>query len=280
MLVRHEPRLALREAPRSPAEVHSTTPMSFVGVDLAWGPNGGTGICVASAERVIDSSLVRSDDEIISWLEPHVAGPCIVAVDAPLIVRNANGRRDCERLISHCFWRYHAGAHSSNLSLAAFRNGVRAERIAQALDLDVDPYFAPRTAVRRAIEVYPHPAIVTLFGLERILKYKAKRRRGLEARRDEFLALLSRLEGLRVADHAFDITASPRWVLLHAGIATASSGAELDRLEDELDAYICAYVAVYYWTHGSARCRVVGDVRSGYIVTPVTEEIARCLDTL
>jgi predicted RNase H-like nuclease len=280
VLVRHEPPVAAREALGSFAEVRSTASMRFVGVDLAWGPNGGTGICVASAGKVIRSSLVRSDDEIISWLKPHVAGPCIVAVDAPLIVRNANGRRDCERLISHCFWRYHAGAHSSNLSLAAFRNGVRAERIAQALDLDVDPYFAPRAAVRRVIEVYPHPAIVTLFGLERILKYKAKRRRGVEARREEFIALLSGLEGLRVADPAFDVTASPRWPSLHTGIATTSSGAELDRLEDELDAYVCAYVAVYYWTHGSARCRVVGDTGSGYIVTPVTEEIARCLDAL
>jgi predicted RNase H-like nuclease len=67
---------------------------------------------------------------------------------------------------------------------------------------------------------------------------------------------------------------------LQTGIAAAPSGAELDRLEDELDAYVCAYVAVYYWTHGSARCRVVGDAESGYIVTPVTEEIARCLDIL
>jgi predicted RNase H-like nuclease len=128
--------------------------------------------------------------------------------------------------------------------------------------------------------VYPHPAIVTLFGLETILKYKAKRRRGIEARREEFIALLSRLEGLRVADPAFDVAASPRWSPLQTSIAVASSGAELDRLEDELDAYVCAYVAVYYWTHGSARCRVVGDAESGYIVTPVTEEIARCLDTL
>jgi predicted RNase H-like nuclease len=194
VLVRHEPPVAAREALGSFAELCSTASMRFVGVDLAWGPNGGTGVCVASTGKVIRSSLVRSDDEIISWLEPHVADPCIVAVDAPLIVRNVNGRRDCERLISHCFWRYHAGAHSSNLSLPAFRNGVRAERIAQALDLDVDPYFAPRAAVRRVIEVYPHPAIVTLFGLERILKYKAKRRRGIEARREEFIALLSGLE--------------------------------------------------------------------------------------
>jgi predicted RNase H-like nuclease len=49
-------------------------------------------------------------------------------------------------------------------------------------------------------------------------------------------------------------------------------------VEDELDAFVCAYVAAYYWTHGTRRCRVVGDLESGYIVTPVSERQARCLD--
>src|SRR5262249_17464780 len=36
--------------------------------------------------------------------------------------------------------------------------------------------------------------------------------------------------------------------------------------------------ALYYWTHGTSRCRIVGDVDSGYILTPVTPEQAACLD--
>jgi predicted RNase H-like nuclease len=61
-------------------------------------------------------------------------------------------------------------------------------------------------------------------------------------------------------------------------ITTATTGAALDRAEDELDAYICAYISLYYWTHGLTRCRVVGDTMSGYIVTPVSQEQAACLD--
>lgn len=251
--------------------------MRFVGVDLAWGQNGETGVCSAANGRVIDSALVRTDEEILGWLEPHVTGSCLVAIDAPLIVRNAVSRRECERAISSCFGRHHAGAHSSNLNLAAFRNGVRAERIARALALDVDPVFPPGTAVRRAIEVYPHPAVVALFRLDRILPYKAKRGRTMDARREAFLALTQHLEDLRVADPPLDVMASPRWPSLRAEIREPASGAHLDRLEDELDAYLCAYVAAYYWSHGAERCRVVGDVDSGYIVTPVTDEIARCL---
>lgn len=36
--------------------------------------------------------------------------------------------------------------------------------------------------------------------------------------------------------------------------------------------------ALYYWTHGTARCRIAGDVESGYILTPVTPEQAARLD--
>jgi predicted RNase H-like nuclease len=66
------------------------------------------------------------------------------------------------------------------------------------------------------------------------------------------------------------VAASPRWRDLRLAVAESATGAALDRAEDEIDAYVCAYVAEYYWTHGTARCRVVGDLESGYIVTPVT----------
>src|SRR5207247_10288913 len=107
-------------------------------------------------------------------MEPYIGGDMIIAIDAPLIVRNATGRRACERAISRCCGAHHAAAHSSNLALQAFRAGVRGERLTQALGLSIDPLFEPGSGVRRAIEVYPHPAIVALFELPLTLKYKAK----------------------------------------------------------------------------------------------------------
>jgi len=112
------------------------------------------------------------------------------------------------------------------------------------------------------------------------LKYKARRWRGIEARREEFIGLLSRLEELRFADPALDVTASARWPSFHAGIARRLQGWSWTAGEEELDAHVCACVAVYHWTHGSARCRVVTDAESGDIVAPVTDEMAWCLDTL
>ena len=46
-----------------------------------------------------------------------------------------------------------------------------------------------RTRARLVCEVYPHPALVSLFGLDRILKYKRGRGRTFEERWSEFGAL-------------------------------------------------------------------------------------------
>ena len=74
--------------------------MRAIGVDLAWGANGRTGLCAAEAGRVLDSATVRTDDEIDAWISRWTAGArdVVVAIDAPLIVENDAGRRPCERV--------------------------------------------------------------------------------------------------------------------------------------------------------------------------------------
>jgi predicted RNase H-like nuclease len=39
---------------------------------------------------------VRSDEEIVEFVTRHAAGALVAAVDAPLVVVNPVGRRDCE----------------------------------------------------------------------------------------------------------------------------------------------------------------------------------------
>jgi predicted RNase H-like nuclease len=120
--------------------------------------------------------------------------------------------------------------------------------------------------------------MVTLFDLTLTLKYKAKRGRTDDTRKVAFDQLLVFLESLAFADPAVDVTTSPRWRALGSEMQRAIGTAALDRVEDELDAYLCAYIALYYWTHGAMRCAVIGDVESGYIVTPVTVGQRQCLE--
>ena len=43
--------------------------------------------------RLVHVSAVQTNDEIIDGLADYVSGDCLVALDAPLIVKNATGNR-------------------------------------------------------------------------------------------------------------------------------------------------------------------------------------------
>jgi predicted RNase H-like nuclease len=229
----------------------------FVGIDLAWGERQPTGVAVLDADaRLLHVAAVRTDDELAASVRPYVDGPCLVGIDAPLVVTNPTGSRPAERDLSRDFRRFEAGAHPSNTSKPEFAAGTRGERICRLLGLDLDP---ASTAPRRAIEVYPHPATVVLFGLAKTLKYKDKRGRDLELLRSELLTLMGHLERTVVPD--------PTWQGLREQVETATRKSELRVVEDQVDAVVCAYVALFAerWPE---RTTTYGDLRTGYIVTP------------
>jgi predicted RNase H-like nuclease len=244
-------------------------------VDLAWGQRGVTGLAVIDeAGTLLDITTRRTDDEIIDWLRYWTDGPCFVAFDAPVIVVNPTGHRPCERLISRYFGRYGASCHAANTSNPSFVDGSRALRLATALDLSTDP-IAP--APRRAAEVYPHPALVALFDLPKILQYKAKPGRDFIHLQAEMLRLTDLLESLADASPPLLLKASPEWRRIRQALAGARLKADLKRLEDAIDAVVCAYIAAYANTHPT-QVRHFGDPASGTILTPITPGIATHFD--
>jgi predicted RNase H-like nuclease/ppGpp synthetase/RelA/SpoT-type nucleotidyltranferase len=229
----------------------------FVGIDLAWGERQPTGLAVLDADaRLLHLATVRTDEEIAASLQPYVAGPCLVGIDAPLVVTNATGSRPAERDLSRDFRRFEAGAHPANTGKPEFADGTRGERICRLLGLDLDP--ASR-AERRAVEVYPHPATVVLFGLAKTLKYKDKRGRDLDLLRSELLALMGHVERVVVPDAT--------WRELREQVETATRKSELRVVEDQVDAVVCAYVALFA-ARWPERTTTYGDLQQGYIVTP------------
>jgi predicted RNase H-like nuclease/ppGpp synthetase/RelA/SpoT-type nucleotidyltranferase len=239
--------------------------MHFVGVDLAWGGTNPTGVAVLDADgRLLHVSAQGDDASIVAAVSPYVEGGCLVAIDAPLIVRNATGNRPCERELNRDFRRFEAGAHPSNTGKPDFAEGSRGARLAETLGLDLDPASASH---RRAIEVYPHPATVALFRLDKTLKYKSKPGRSLDLLRSELLRLTSLLEGLATAVPALHLDASEQWKALVAQVEDAATKAGLRRAEDQVDAVVCAYVALYA-DRRPADTTTYGDLDTGYIVTP------------
>lgn len=242
--------------------------MTSIGVDLAWGDKGTTGLCAIVGDQVMASTTLRTDAEICDWLRPWLGPATIVAVDAPLVVPNATGQRPAERLVAVLFGAAGGSAHSANRSRPSFADGGRGARIAAALGLSVDPAATLPTM----IEVYPHPALIALFGLPRVLAYKAKPGRSVADRQNAFRDLLAHLESLVTADPALGVTSSPRWATIRADLEAALTQAALGRLEDEIDAYVCAYVGLYRLRWGDERSAVLGWVTDGYIVTPPDDE--------
>src|SRR5690349_11874843 len=156
--------------------------MTFIGIDLAWSPRNPTGAAVvrgnASGGQLLQTDLLAGDDEIVDYIGRHAGqGPAIVGVDAPLWVPNETGRRLGEAEIGRAFGRYQAGAHPANRQRLVFGGVVRGEALVAALEargFTHAPEVAAGAAVRQVVEVFPHPAMIALFGLARTLKYKAR----------------------------------------------------------------------------------------------------------
>jgi predicted RNase H-like nuclease len=248
--------------------------MIFIGIDLAWSPRNLTGGAVIVGDSAggtfVGSALLQADHEIIDYVEQHAGdGPAIVAVDAPLWVPNETGRRPAEAEIGRVFARYQAGAHPANRQRLTFDGAVRGETLVTALEqrgFVHAPTIAAGAAVRQIIEVFPHPAMVALFGLNRTLKYKIKPNRTREDILSEWRRYQSYLLALRQADPPLQ-----GHELLPAQDITLLRGARLKQYEDQIDALFCAYIALYAFRWGAARCRVFGTMEEGYIFTPVPE---------
>ena len=237
------------------------TGTAYVGIDLAWGNRARTGLAVsAPAGRLLASCSVQSDDEIVEFVRRHAPGDVVAAIDAPLIVRNATGRRDCEAQVQRAFGRYGAGPYPANLTNPLFAAGTRGGRLSAALGLDL---CVDSVAPRRGIEVYPHPAMVVLLELDRVIPYKNKAGRTLESLREAFGRLLSLME-TRLGD--LQLPASARWRELREIAAGAIRKVDLDRIEDEVDAIFCAHLAHRWHRDGRSGNDVFGDDAGGAIV--------------
>jgi predicted RNase H-like nuclease/ppGpp synthetase/RelA/SpoT-type nucleotidyltranferase len=235
-----------------------------IGVDLAWGAKRPTGLAVLDHDgRLVHVSAVLTDDEILAVLAPYAEGDCLVAVDAPLIVTNPTGNRPAEAALNRDFARYDAGAHPANTGKPEFAEGSRGAALCSAMGLDMNPRSGRR---RRAIEVYPHPATVALFRLDRTLKYKHKPGRDLDSLRSELLTLMTLLEGLSTAGPPLRLD-HPAWADLRHRVGNATRKSELRAVEDQVDAVVCAYVALYT-ARRPQDVTTYGDFETGYIVTP------------
>lgn len=244
--------------------------MKFIGVDLGW-VSGASGLCCLHWHHgrleVLELTTKLEIDTILTWIDtwisPQESG--IVAVDAPTIIPNQKGMRLPDKLTHKYFGRYHAGCYPANLSRPFAQRTVALGASLTAKKFIHAPTIKPQKLGRYQIEVFPHPATINLFNLDKILKYKkgkiAARQAELIKLRDYIYQVLPQLEPYLNLDAHLSSDIVP-------SISDRLSGKELKNIEDRLDSLICAYIAAYWWYWGETKNLVLGDVNTGYIIVP------------
>lgn len=232
---------------------------AFIGVDLGWygKPSGLASIRLEGCSlHLCKIERLEAVDKILDWIQSEAGSDtAVVAVDAPLVIRNEDSIRPAERDLNRDFRRFHAGCHAANLGRPFASKVIAFSRALESLGFIHGTSMEPRQTGRFQIEVHPHAATISLFQLERIVKYKRGTRdqRAKELRRLRGLAL-SRLPGLDPA--------------LTLRLPLVPRTGSTKPVEDKIDAVLCAYVGACWWTWATQRNRLYGDEESGYIVVP------------
>jgi len=242
---------------------------TFIGIDLAWksqrNPSGAAVLRGdrSGAELMARSEPLLSTELVLEFIRRHTTGRTVVAIDAPLVIKNQVGQRTCETLVGQRYGARDASCHTSNLRLYP-----DAASVALAVALEADGFVHVDRSVhdlpaRSFAEVYPHAGLVALFDLPKTIKYK----KGTLANKRAGLGSLRAHVGL-LTDVDPALRRGPLLTALLTEELSAYSGRALKNYEDGIDSVFCAYLAFYLWRWGWERNEVFGDVSSGYILNP------------
>ena len=207
--------------------------------------------------RLLSLERLADPAEIVRWTDSNAGEDAVVGIDAPIVIPNATGMRQADRLAHSMYGKFHAGAYPASRARSFWRRTTRLSTTLARCGFRHGDRLSPQCHGRYQIEVHPHAATVQLFELNRIVKYKkgtvAQRAAGLATLRALVLARLPQLVP------ALDPPQLPE---------VPSTGRALKACEDQLDALLCAYIAAYWWHWGRRRNDVLGDAKIGYIVVP------------
>ena len=231
----------------------------LIGVDLAWGEKMHDGVCFVELDgvggRVLGFGYPQGDRDLMKLIGETSRNyqTVFVTVDAPIVCPNRTGTRPVDRLTHRMFHRQHAACHPANLMRCP-----RPPRVARLLHRKgFRVGWETRVGGRWVAEVYPHPAMVRMFGLPRIIKYK---KGSVAERRKEF----QRLQGLmgKLMKRRFP------GLTLNQETRSLLKEKWSKPVEDRTDALFCALIGMWHWMHRGKRSEVIGDRKTGFILLP------------
>ncbi|MFO7691007.1 MAG: DUF429 domain-containing protein [Cryobacterium sp.] len=245
----------------------------FIGVDLAWGegtalrPANETGlVCIDEQGTVLQAGWARGITAVAEWVIGLAEPGDVVAVDAPLVVFNATGIRDCEREVGQRYGRWKVAANPSNLG-RPWQGGIALRLLLEAAGHRYSGgERAPDPTAVEFFECYPYTTLVGAaeFGYTVARpRYKrpklalpaGERRAYRAAECDE---LLERMRRLRTATPPLNLSSHPVTAVLFDE-ASPLLDVPYKHREDLLDAALAAWTAALWSGHGEERCQVLGE---------------------
>jgi predicted RNase H-like nuclease len=215
----------------------------YIGVDLAWGDKNLSGFCVLTpykkSLKIIDIKLLKSIDDIVQEIQKYKDYKVYIGLDAPLLVPNEDGNRECEKNFNRDFAKYKISMLPVNRKLLTkYNSNIRSQELYKRLQ--EDGFKRDYNSNKVIFEVYPHSTIAMLFNNHQILPYKRKKGRNTEFIREQ-LRIYKKYLAKVLFPHA----------ILKSDVELLK-GQSLKNFEDMLDAITCAY-AIYYCQNGEAK---------------------------
>jgi predicted RNase H-like nuclease len=238
-----------------------TDPVVVIGIDLAWGEKNPDGVTVWTFGNGIENpatamktDLARGDLELFDRIErAAIFESVMITVDAPLICINETGSRPVDKLCSNQYRLHEAGCYPVNRRLCH-----RPFRIASGL---AERGYTLTTSLEKskriAAEVYPHPATIRLFDLEKTIKYKKGR---VAKKRAEFARYQDCLRNY--------LGESLPWALESPEIGELLSVLWKKGYEDQVDSILCAIIGSLHLLHRGAQSEILGDDHEGHMLIP------------
>lgn len=241
----------------------------IIGIDLAWGSinNNFTqqnkqksdGVCIISYnKRVFQVKKLlypNGDEQLLECIAPYIqqAKKTIIMIDAPIVCPNPKGARPVDRLTHKLFFKEHAACYPANSTKCS--RPIRLAKSLKRIGFNINWNFQKFS--KTLIEVYPHPAMVRLFRLKKIFKYKKgdivnkqKEFRKYQLAFKKFLSLhFPELELNRDIEKLFKVNWNKK-------------------SEDLLDAFFCALLGMWHFKFKGTKSEIIGDLKTGFILLP------------
>ena len=254
----------------------------YIGFDSAWtdnikAPGAICSLTLRADEIIFDPPRLARFEQAAEFIEDAARTEdfLVVALDQPTRVPNASGARPVERVAGSVVNRLKGGvqpARREGGGAVMFGDDAPVWRFLARLDALEDPMLARQaTEGRFLMEVFPALALPSLIPKIWTRKLAAKYNPAASHYQPADWPLVCN----GAADFAEGLNVQPvaEW-LRDAAIETRPTKG----LQDRLDSVLCLIIAVH-WRRGPSNASIViGDLQTGYMVTPVIPAVREVLE--